>query len=288
MILDKYQDIEHLKLELPEGLIWDAECNRFLFVDILRKKLYSLVVDPNVVVEQLNVFDGEIGCVFPDKPSSGYLCAVTPSIIFWPTIINPLKSFNFSWPYTEEYRFNDGLLDGDLLWIGIMSKEQPDKDSNGGLFGLTREGRVYFHDQVYEIPNGPVISKDKNWLIHADSGKGLVYGYKYRGLGTAPESKTILIDCRTSGGTPDGMTIDSLGNLYVAMWGAGQIWKFDVNFQHVGTINIENKYVTNVCFGGNSLDRIFVTYAKNQDICKFGGICEVISANTSMGLGISL
>jgi sugar lactone lactonase YvrE len=60
------------------------------------------------------------------------------------------------------------------------------------------------------------------------------------------------------------------------MWGLGQIWKFDTNYRHSSMIDVQNKFVTNMAFGGENLDRLFVTYAQDDSIGKFGGICEVV------------
>ncbi len=276
MILDRYTSISHLQLNLPEGLVWDAKNNRFLFVDITNRNLYEFAADSIVNVKLLNTFDGEIGCVFTDESSPNYLCVVTPKLTDWPQKSQFSKQFDFTWPYGTGYRFNDGLLDGDLLWVGILSKMQPDRASTGGLFGISNQTGVFFEDRTYQIPNGPVISYDKKWLIHSDSAKGFVYGYKYKGLLTSPASKVVLIDLSNSGGNPDGMIIDSFGNLYVAMWGLGQIWKFDTKYRHSSMIDVQNKFVTNMAFGGENLDRLFVTYAQDNTIGKFGGICEVV------------
>jgi len=284
MILDRYASISHLQLELPEGLIWDATNNKFLFVDITKKTLYGLTVNSTINVKLLSVFDGEIGCVFTDKYSPSYLCAVTPKLTDWPHVSQFSKQFDFTWPYDTGYRFNDGLLDGNLLWVGILSMMQPDRASTGGLFGISDQAGVFFEDRTYQIPNGPVISYDKKWLIHSDSAKGLIYGYEYKGSLTSPKSKIVLIDLSNSGGNPDGMVLDPSGNLYVAMWGLGQIWKFDTNYRYSSMIDVKNKFVTNMAFGGENLDRLFVTYAQDKALGKFGGICEVIN-NKTLGAG---
>ncbi len=124
MILDRYTSISHLQLNLPEGLVWDAKNNRFLFVDITNRNLYEFAADSIVNVKLLNTFDGEIGCVFTDESSPNYLCVVTPKLTDWPQKSQFSKQFDFTWPYGTGYRFNDGLLDDDLLWVGILSKMQ--------------------------------------------------------------------------------------------------------------------------------------------------------------------
>jgi sugar lactone lactonase YvrE len=64
-------------------------------------------------------------------------------------------------------------------------------------------------------------------------------------------------------GIPDGMTIDSDGNLWVAVFGGGRVLKVDGSKSEtlLDTIDIPAEQVTSVAFGGKNLDELYVTTA---------------------------
>lgn len=65
-------------------------------------------------------------------------------------------------------------------------------------------------------------------------------------------------------GSPDGMTIDANGNLFVASYGAGQVIQIDSSTgRKVRSIPIPTTNVTCPTFGGPNLDILFVTTAKS-------------------------
>ena len=57
------------------------------------------------------------------------------------------------------------------------------------------------------------------------------------------------------------MRCDSLGNLYVTIWGIGEIWKISPEGRLLKTIKTKGKSTTNVAFGGTDGKTIFVAVA---------------------------
>jgi len=62
-------------------------------------------------------------------------------------------------------------------------------------------------------------------------------------------------------GLPDGMTFDAEGFVWIAHWGIGEIRRYDPSGQLDMSVSIPTRLVTNVCFGGFDLERLFVTTA---------------------------
>jgi sugar lactone lactonase YvrE len=80
------------------------------------------------------------------------------------------------------------------------------------------------------------------------------------------------------------MTIDSDGNIFIAMWGIGEVWKLTSSFDIVARFKVPARFVTNVSFGGPHLDRLLVSYGRDEKIS--GGFFE-IEGHKSIGLPIS-
>lgn len=84
-------------------------------------------------------------------------------------------------------------------------------------------------------------------------------------------NRRVVFDLPKNGveGTPDGMTIDASGNLWLALYGGyGVICVNPTTQKLVTKIPIPGKYTTCIQFGGDNLDEMYVTSASlecNQD-----------------------
>jgi len=69
---------------------------------------------------------------------------------------------------------------------------------------------------------------------------------------------------RIQDGTPDGLCVDTEGNLWVAVWGAGQVRCFDAGGVHVATVEVPAPHTSSVAFVGPGLDRLLITTARED------------------------
>ena len=83
-------------------------------------------------------------------------------------------------------------------------------------------------------------------------------------------------------GSPDGMTIDAEGNLWIALWGGSVVscWN-PATGELLRTIRVPAKNVTSCAFGGDDLGTLFITTARQgtneQELKKFphaGGVFQ--------------
>jgi sugar lactone lactonase YvrE len=101
-------------------------------------------------------------------------------------------------------------------------------------------------------------------MFYIDSPTQNIFAYDYDITTSAISNKRVLF--RTAGsveGFPDGMTIDSEGMLWVAIWGGSCVIKVDPHQNKLITrVPLPVSQVTSCWFGGKNLDRLFVTSAK--------------------------
>lgn len=91
----------------------------------------------------------------------------------------------------------------------------------------------------------------------------------YRSVCMFTANERVVIDFTIDGKrpdfVPDGMTIDSNGDLYVATFGASKVFKIN---PATGAIELEIKIpaeqVTSAAFGGPNLDILYVTTAGKE------------------------
>jgi sugar lactone lactonase YvrE len=84
-------------------------------------------------------------------------------------------------------------------------------------------------------------------------------------------------------GYPDGMCFDTEGCVWVAHWGAGCVSRFAPDATLLRRVSLPTSHITNVCFGGAGLDRLFVSSARaglsEDQLCReplAGALFEVL------------
>ena len=114
------------------------------------------------------------------------------------------------------------------------------------------------------ISNGIGFSHNGEKMYFIDSPTKKVDQYKYN-LDTGEiifEKHIVEIDGE---GVPDGMCVDLDGNIWVAEWGGRRVCKWDVNTGHMlNEILLPCSRVTSCCLGGENMDELFITTAKNE------------------------
>lgn len=106
-------------------------------------------------------------------------------------------------------------------------------------------------------PNGIAFSPDEKTLYVNDSGKKIWMRYSVEADGSVSNAK-LLADASTDTreGGPDGMKVDTQGNLYST--GPGGIWIFSAQGKHIGTIDMPER-VGNLAWGDSDYRSLYIT-----------------------------
>ncbi len=158
-------------------------------------------------------------------------------------------------------RFNDGKCDprGRFL-AGTM--DLGEQDPLGSLYSF--DGKT-----VTKLLGGTIISNGLTWspdyktLYYIDTPTRIVQAFDYDLDSGAIANGRTLITIPESLGWPDGMTSDTQGNLWVAMWGGAQITKWNPNTgQLLEQIPVPAMNVSSCVFGGKNLNELYITSAR--------------------------
>ena len=121
------------------------------------------------------------------------------------------------------------------------------------------------------FPNGPAFIDTKNFF-HTDSKKKIIYKIKIDNNLNIKRKKIFKKFSRFDG-SPDGMTIDKLKNLWVCHFGGACISVFNKKGKKIHKINLPAKNVTNCTFGGKNNTDLFISTARKSmnktDLQKF-------------------
>ncbi|KAK9474432.1 uncharacterized protein V1510DRAFT_412206 [Dipodascopsis tothii] len=182
----------------------------------------------------------------------------------------PYKSYMYpdSAHLRELMRLNDGNVDPQgRFWAGTMIQDIDNHESEriGALFRFapgTLEPTAVLEGCA--IPNGLLWTKDGTQAYFADSIKETVVRYDYDAeAGTLANPVEIV---RISGGPrPDGLTLASNGDLFLAVWGAGCVNRYTADGELIEQYHFPAKFTNCPVFGGPEHSDLFVTTANKPN-----------------------
>ncbi|MBJ6363702.1 SMP-30/gluconolactonase/LRE family protein [Paenibacillus sp. MAHUQ-46] len=251
--------ISNIKAELGEGPVWDARSGAVYWVDIEGKRFFS----HNPSSGQLEEHDAgqRIGAVVP-REQGGFIAALENGIFTY----DPASREWIEWSDTERdltgNRFNDGKCDaaGRLL-AGTMSTIGEPKA--GALYRFDLDGRVDRLEEGVSTSNGLAWSLDNQFLYYIDSNTQTVAAFDYDLESGTVSGKRTVIEIPKEAGTPDGMSIDAEGMLWIAHWGGFKVARFNPQTgELLQEIRLPAPLVTSCAFGGEHLDELYITTAR--------------------------
>lgn len=193
----------------------------------------------------------------------------------------------------ENARANDGKCDPwGRFWFGTMGIEEPGKPGvlqrkQGSLYRLDERGGKKMADGI-DISNGLTWDSDLKVMYYIDSLAKTLDAFDYDVDTGDIRDRRVVFDVDEAGlpGVLDGMTIDSRGHLWIAMFRGSRVIEVDPSAKKVvSEIRFENAdMITSCAFGGPNLDELYVTSARIGDnvLPEAGSIFRV----TGLGAGV--
>jgi sugar lactone lactonase YvrE len=248
-----------LKAELGEGLLWDHECKRLLFVDIEKRLLYRLNPDDGSLESR------EFGQKIATVALAGigeYLLVGENEILRYrwrDGVCNSLTSFEDE---IAGNRGNDGASAPDgSFWFGSISGFERPGEAN--LYRLDSSGRLEQRLQGATISNGIAWSPDGRTMFWVDTPERTVFSFSYDPATESMGRKQTTICFPEETGYPDGMCADAEGMLWVAHFKG---WGVSRNNPSTGEmldfIRLPVRDVTCCAFGGENLESLYIISAR--------------------------
>ncbi len=245
---------------LGEGLRWDSRRNELLVIDIIDGRVYrTRVVDSGALslVREYWV-PGTVGAVAPmGGDDNGWMLATGRGFVH----LGPDGSLR---PIAQVApvgsRMNDGACDPQgRLWAGALAEDF--RPGAGSLYRLERDGRVDVMLDGLTISNGLDWSPDGMVMYLADSGPREVHAFAFDGeTGTISDGR-VLITVDEGVGVPDGLTVDAVGDLWVAIYGGGRVHRYSADGVLRQVLDVPAEQCTSCAFAGAGLNQLYVTTA---------------------------
>ena len=155
---------------------------------------------------------------------------------------------------------NDAACDPQgRLWAGALAHDH--HAGGGALYRLDGAGRT---EQVLDgltIPNGIGWSLDGATMYLVDSGPRVIHAFAFDAARGAVSDARVLVAVPEEVGSPDGLTVDAGGDLWVAVYGGGRVQRYSPDGALKAEFAVPSEQTTCCAFAGLGLNRLYVTTA---------------------------
>ena len=244
---------------LGEGPVWDAERGRVLWVDIEDGHVHTgILEDGQVTPMERHDFDEAVGAA--GCSAAGDLIVAGRRRIHYVDAAGGRRTGPQIISDETASRLNDGGCDpqGQFL-VGSMAT---DGRHNEEVLVRVEDDSVTVLDDDLTLSNGLAWSADGRLMYSIDTIPGTLWMRDYQADGQTGLRRPFLEIA--DGGSPDGLCVDTSGNLWIAIWGAGQVRCYSPAGEHIATVEVAAPHTTSVAFAGPHLDRLLITTAREK------------------------
>ena len=247
---------------LGESAIWHAASKRLLWIDLYVPRLF--IHDP--VSEKTEVHEiklrAPLGAIVATTDPDFLMITHADGISSLHIISGKTKLFAHPEAGRDAVNYNDCKVDRwGRLWAGTSHVKE--KETRGALWCVLSDGTCYLGDVGFAISNGPAFSLDGKVMYFNDSLGRQTFAYDIAADDPYPRNRRVLVSYDAEEGLPDGLTVDSDDNLWVAHWGGSRITRISPKGVRLETVSIPAPHVTTVGFGGLDLGTLYVTTARD-------------------------
>jgi xylono-1,5-lactonase len=244
---------------LSESPLWSPGEQVLYWLDQMRPELHRLEPetgrDEAIQVE----LPEQLGAIVPHAGGGLVLAAsdgisiLAPDLKSRKTLANPIA-------HIPRASFNDAKCDRQgRLWAGTTDRLETQQ--LGSLYRFAADGTSTIWAKDFVCSNGPSFSPDGKVMYHTQSHERTIYAYDLDPDSGQMLSRRIFATLDSSEGNPDGSTVDAEGYLWSAHWGGSRVTRYSPDGRIDRVVRIPAEKVTSCAFGGEKMDKLFVTTA---------------------------
>ena len=235
-----------------EGPVWSERWGGLRWVDMLAGDILSLR-DGNV--ERRHV--GNVAAALRPRRGGGSVIAVERGF----ALEEPdgtLTTLPELWT-SSGIRMNDGGCDPDgRFYAGSMAYDQA--PGAASLYRLDPDGDVAVVLEGVTVSNGLEWSPDGSRMYYNDTATHQVAVFDYDDVGGLT-ARRVFVELEGQR-SPDGLTVDAEGGVWVAVFGAGVVHRYRSDGRLDLIVEVDAKQVSACTFGGENLDRLYITTSR--------------------------
>ena len=238
-----------------EGPCWSPSWGGLRFVDLYAGDL--LTID-NGKVTRLNTGEDVASFVRP-REHGGYVVGTRQGIGLAESADTAPSARLLLMPESD-LRMNDGGItpDGRLL-AGSMSA---DGSPTGCLYLVEPDLSYGVAATNVGCSNGIAFSVAGDRAYYVDTVTSRIDEFDYQNGSLIGRRPFVTIDPEIV--YPDGLTVDSLGNVWVAVWGAGEVHAYDREGTLLQIVELPTRHVSACAFGDDDLSTLYITTSQER------------------------
>jgi L-arabinonolactonase len=244
--------------QLGEGPLWDVQSNCLFWVDSLEGEIYRMVDHGEINSWSMPSMIGCLAIITEDLA----LVALESGFHFFDFKSGSLGAIVDPEAEVPETRFNDGKTDRTGNFIaGSMGRKIRDRPL-ACLYRMNPDLSLEVLESDVIVANGPCFSPD-GATFYFNDGRRRILAYDYDPCGPLA-NKRILFEGVDHDTGSDGATVDTDGNLWVALTGSSEIGCISPAGEILERIPMPIRLPSSVMFGGSNLDELYVTSISNS------------------------
>lgn len=246
--------------QLGEAPVWDTRAKRLFWVDILQPAVYRF--DPETSVNEVCETGKLVSAVMPAE--QGTLIVTSQDGLEWLDFDKgQLRSFVHPEVEMRENRLNDAKVGpGGAIWVGSMRMDA--SRATGSLYRIDGGGEVSRLETGLTVSNGLGWSPDGATFYFVDTVPGLIYAYDTTPGEGRLSNRRVLVKINENEGRPDGLTVDSEGYIWCAIWDGWRVNRYRPDGKLDLAIDLPVPRPTSVAFGGDDLSVLYITSARTR------------------------
>jgi sugar lactone lactonase YvrE len=235
-----------------EGPAWSPRWGGLRFVDMLAGDVLHLAADGSVARRHVD----DVAAALRPRHGGGAVIGVRRGF----ALEEADGSLTHQPPLWtgDDIRMNDGGCDPDgRFHCGSMAYDE--RPGAGALYRLDPDGSVTVVLEGVTISNGLEWTPDGTRAYYVDTPTREISVFAYDRDAGLHDRRPFA---RVEGGLPDGLTVDAEGGVWVALYDGHAVRRYDPAGNLDVQIDVPAGRVTACTFGGDDLDRLFITTSR--------------------------
>jgi sugar lactone lactonase YvrE len=238
-----------------EGPVWSASWGGLRFVDMLEGDVLTLREDGGV--DRRHV--GSVAAVVRPRRGGGAVIGVERGFVL-ESPEGDLEPLPEVWQ-DDSVRMNEGGCDPDgRFWCGSMAYDKT--PGAAALYRLDPDRSVRTMIEGVTVSNGLEWSPDGRSAYYNDTPTHRI-GVFDSDVQAGLTNRRTLVELGPDD-RPDGLTVDAEGGVWTALYGGSQVRRYSPVGDLDAVVDVPARQVTACTFGGEALDRLFVTTSREN------------------------